>query len=959
MTVVAVAVLALVAVDALRHRAFLRLAVRNILRRPNEALLVVLGSMLGTAIITASLIVGDTVEATERDVARTKLGEIDVIVSDRDDPDRAARLADELDVSELPGVDGLLTLRRAGATAATIGPERVAEPHAGIVELDFDDARAFGSKSSATGFAEAGATPTGDDAVVGEDLADELDLDIGDRFQVFAYGASRDLVVRDLVPRLGLAGFGSGGRARAPVVFVPPGTIDSLLEAGSTTLDDASRPEGLLLVSGPGAIFEAGVDRRLEDAIEAAADRVEGVSVWPTKRERLERAADEGASMGQLFTGIGGFSVVAGILLLVNIFVMLSEERKTELGILRAVGMKRNHLVRSFGIEGAIYSVAAALAGGLAGIGVARLISGAANRLQDDGGALEMRFAVEPSTLLTGMTIGLLIALVTVWATSIRIGRLNVIRAIRDLPEPAADRSSTRSALAATLGVVVGVLLFQVGVAGSSAVPTLAGPAIGGFSAIPLLRRILPDRLAVTGPCLAVILWGVLAFSLVPSAFESADIPVFVVQGVLLVGAAVGALTVNTDVLGHATERITALGGGVAARLGLAYPLARRFRTGLLLGMFALVMFTLTFLATISNIFSGEAPRLAELEAGEWDLVVDSAGSNPIPSASLADAEDVLAVAPLRRTGLQFTTGSIDDADWWTVTGVDASVLAPGGAPELSQRADAFASDLEAWQAVLDDTSSPRWAIVPEFFLQRQDGPPTSTIDVGDRITMLDPATDRTEEILVAGLREVDFTWSGVLLPDGFVQDFASGSAVNRHLVQASPGVDLESLGGRLNGAFLENGAEARTFEQIVDDDLATQLGFFSLIQGYLALGLVIGIAGLGVVMVRAVRERRREIGMMRAMGFSSATVRRSFMTEAAFIALQGIVIGIALGLITSWSMLTSSTAFGEQSLPFQIPWGSLVLVFVVPLVASLLAVAAPARTASRIRPAVALRITD
>ena len=120
----------------------------------------------------------------------------------------------------------------------------------------------------------------------------------------------------------------------------------------------------------------------------------------------------------------------------------------------------------------------------------------------------------------------------------------------------------------------------------------------------------------------------------------------------------------------------------------------------------------------------------------------------------------------------------------------------------------------------------------------------------------------------------------------------------------------------------------------------------------------MIGIAGLGVVMVRAVRERRREIGMLRAMGFPARVVRRAFLIEATFIAAQGIVIGGALGLVTGFSVLSNSTTFGDKALPFTVPWGVIAL-----LAAAAGRVAArrrrPATQASRIKPAVALRIAD
>ena len=75
-------------------------------------------------------------------------------------------------------------------------------------------------------------------------------------------------------------------------------------------------------------------------------------------------------------------------------------------------------------------------------------------------------------------------------------------------------------------------------------------------------------------------------------------------------------------------------------------------------------------------------------------------------------------------------------------------------------------------------------------------------------------------------------------------------------------------------------GVKADTFRALVDDQLSSQAQFIALLEGFLSLGLLIGIAGLGVVMVRAVRERRREIGMLRAMGFPASVVRRAFLSR-------------------------------------------------------------------------------
>jgi putative ABC transport system permease protein len=122
---------------------------------------------------------------------------------------------------------------------------------------------------------------------------------------------------------------------------------------------------------------------------------------------------------------------------------------------------------------------------------------------------------------------------------------------------------------------------------------------------------------------------------------------------------------------------------------------------------------------------------------------------------------------------------------------------------------------------------------------------------------------------------------------------------------------------------------------------------------------MLIGVAGLGVVMVRAVRERRREIGMLRAMGVSAAVVRRSFLDESAFIAVQAVLTGIGLGLLTADQVVVNSGAFATATVGFVVPWASLAIIAAVPLVASSLATLSPAHRASRIRPAIALRTAD
>jgi putative ABC transport system permease protein len=143
----------------------------------------------------------------------------------------------------------------------------------------------------------------------------------------------------------------------------------------------------------------------------------------------------------------------------------------------------------------------------------------------------------------------------------------------------------------------------------------------------------------------------------------------------------------------------------------------------------------------------------------------------------------------------------------------------------------------------------------------------------------------------------------------------------------------------------------------LTDEAYAMTRQMFQLFEGYLALGLVVGIAGLAVVMVRAVRERRRQIGTLRAIGFGPRTVGRSFAIEAGFIAAEGTLLGVGLALLTLYNIVTNTEAMGE--LVFSVPYLELGVLLLFTIAASLLATIGPALSATRIRPAVALRLTD
>ncbi|HEX6702782.1 MAG TPA: hypothetical protein VF101_18795, partial [Gaiellaceae bacterium] len=213
-----------------RRRVLRRLALRNATRRPKEGLLVVLGSLLGAAIITGSFVVGDTMDSSIRQLARAHLGPIDELVV-ADGRSQWTDLISRLGPARSGQIDGVLPLARldAAAVSSSSGTLRTA-PHSQVVMVDFAAARGFGGDPHATGIS--GPTPSGDEIAITRDLADELDVGPGGVIDVYAYGAATHLVVASVLLRRGVAGFWLDEEPQSLNVFVAPETFERIMRNG-------------------------------------------------------------------------------------------------------------------------------------------------------------------------------------------------------------------------------------------------------------------------------------------------------------------------------------------------------------------------------------------------------------------------------------------------------------------------------------------------------------------------------------------------------------------------------------------------------------------------------------------------------------------------------------------------------------------------------------------------------
>jgi putative ABC transport system permease protein len=107
---------------------------------------------------------------------------------------------------------------------------------------------------------------------------------------------------------------------------------------------------------------------------------------------------------------------------------------------------------------------------------------------------------------------------------------------------------------------------------------------------------------------------------------------------------------------------------------------------------------------------------------------------------------------------------------------------------------------------------------------------------------------------------------------------------------------------------------------------------------------------GLMNIMLVAVTERTKEVGLIKALGGKKTAIRRQFLFESIFISLMGAVIGILLGV------LVGNLVGSLMDTSFFIPWGIIGIGILICSLVGLVAGLYPAWKASKLDPIVALR---
>jgi putative ABC transport system permease protein len=992
-------VAAVIAVMALTNRIIFKMALRNFTRRKLQSLIVVCGLMIGTAIISSSLVVQDTMlYMSEVDVYRS-LGEVDEDIWGLNSFGTVEYFNESIyeTLSEnLSTVDGIEAIAPVISDLGSVFDYNtlLGDPSVAILGLDsevlrdtsFGDLDGHGFYPDSLGFNE---------VAINSRLADEIDASEGDMI-VLSYGAKNPLnpfepefratnfTITQIINEKDL--WGKANYNQRKTVFLEMDNLQLIL----------NRPKEInhVWISNDGDYKEGEsvtekVNGTIESELVLAVNRDNDLTgrnlfleVNNVKADNLEAARANGEMIGVMFLILGSFAIVAGIVLIINIFVMLGEERKSEMGMARAIGMEKKHLVRMYIFEGSLYAFVAAIFGAFLGlffgwiiIQAFEIIFGTSDLLGSSAFSIQFHFTW--TSLFIAFCAGLLITFATIFFISTRITKLNIIRAIRRIPEPRTSGRKKREHIIGGVLVVLGILFCFYGYDSKEGMGWMIGlPLICMGSAL-VAYKWISFRAAITVASLLIIFFMIPPFQIpVISDADYTGEDSFILSGLFLILAGIFLVMFNSELLLKALQ--VTLGRGKSTRAvlktAISYPMDSKFKTGMTLGMFALIIFTVTVIAMFSAMLASQSDAMLQEQSGGYDIMGTTNPQTPFEDLSIDTLPSELQGFEIKQletinsafvTVDEYDTAKSDINDFGTpgpskveqyqLLGVSDTFLSNNGFT-LMERDDRYETDRDAWEALNDNSS---YCIIDGSKLAYGDA--TQTTDVlgayiGGTITITNMDQNRTRVLTVIGIMDQMFFFHGAIVKKDIVKN-EFGGVDSLMVMELGEDEDTDTVAKAFEKSYLTLGLQTTDLVGIVNSFISIFNNMMYLMQGFLGIGLLVGIAGIGIISYRNVIERRQQIGMLRAIGFQKGMITKSFLIETSFITILAILIGVILGIGVGWQMYLDF--YKEEGSKFVIPWMNLIGISVIAYLATIIFTFYPSIQAARIPPAEALRYIE
>jgi len=344
----------------------------------------------------------------------------------------------------------------------------------------------------------------------------------------------------------------------------------------------------------------------------------------------------------------------------------------------------------------------------------------------------------------------------------------------------------------------------------------------------------------------------------------------------------------------------------------------------LMIGL-AVVAFVTVFAAGIK---SSIATAVDESFQGEL-VIQNTDGFSPISPKAAAAAErepGVELVATLRATEAKVLDGggkkrvSALSPDAGAVLDIDWVAGGPGTLRRLNDREVAVSESLAS-----------------DLGLER-----------GDEVRFLTQIGRRPSLRVVGEFEDRAELLGGAIVTQGLMARAFDQRDDSLDFVKLAPGADAEATQARLVRLMDRDFpvAEVRNQQELKESQEEQINQLLGLIYALLALAVIVSLFGIANTLALSIHERRRELGMLRAIGMSRRQVRTMIRYEAVITALIGALLGMAIGVVFAALI---AQPLKDEGFALSYPVGQLIALLVFAAIAGVLAAIPPARRASRL----------
>jgi putative ABC transport system permease protein len=1048
--VITIIIIGGVALLAITNAIFFKIGIRNIPRRRTQMLLIVFALMLSTTLLASVLATGDVITAAVQTVAVSNLGNVDETIQSSGSPG----FFDDRIYFELRN------RVRNDPNIAAVGAALIEQ---GVLVADVSS-RQVRSKVTALGVipgSEQGFGAIQDDVskvqyhiadlqtnevYLNHTLAVLLNAHAGDTIYLYSKrwpGKRYTMHVRAIIADGGLVG-------EQPYILSQVKTFRNI----EHRIDDITQ----IFVSIRGTdTFRFDVSEAVKQSLSQKIPSDENLHVNEVKEQGAQLAQLADDIFSRIFSLFALFALAIGLLLIFLIFVLLAAERRAEMGMARAIGVLRRHLILMYLFEGTVYDLISSFIGLFIGLGIGAILFLFLEPILARFN-FPLKLAIQPRSLVIAYCLGVIFTFCSVAVSAWVVSRMTVVDALRNLPETERPTDSlveicikflnlvkhigtthhirrilfeqipdTLIGLIRTLArlgiipLLAGFLLLELGLKRSQIAPFSLGLSLlvigvglllmsgvdwilgklGKNTWKKFVQRIFAAVVGLTIFAYWALPYDTLAVLGLPR-FQG-GVEIFFIAGLMMVFGVVWALIANADLLIRPLLALCSWLPGlqIMTRLASAYPLHHRFRTGLSVVMFSLVVFAMTIMAVITNAMQDNYTDI-NFQTGGYDIQA-VAYFKPIPDIRSALTSHGIDPNAFAAIGTQATTtvGVIQpnaDAPAWHIypAQVVSGGFLQGYGLHLAARAQGFNNDNAVWQAL---QSHPNYALIdntalpyrPYSLVNSPVYDPNAPSPAAAGSPIYPPGFDPYFTYSMSGVYQGDTSFTptslwvtgfqerstmkltiigvvdnsdsahfGLYISQKAYSNFQTNPSTpeaEAYYFKVAPGQDKRALALALGSAFLDNGLETTVLEDAIWTLRGPRILLSNVLLGVVGLTLLLGVAALAITGTRAVVERRQQIGMLRALGSKRRLLQGAFLCESFFIGCIGSLIGVILGLILSSNIFAVN--FFEQfhtGLTFAIPWEELGLIVGIALLASLIAALLPAWQAGRVAPSEALR---